>query len=178
MNKLMLIIMVMLIGISMSLGQPAMPDIIIKNLDGESVSSSEVLNKDGHTILFFWSIDDEESLQMIHDISEAWESKTDAELNVEVVGICVNPSSRGDMVKPYIFGNDIQFANYIDENGDLKRALNISSAPFIMLIDQGEELVYMHSGYCPGIPEHVCDQIINYKNNSAINSGKYTLVGK
>jgi len=177
MKQLMSIIMLIMLGTALSFGQQAIPDINIKNLEGENVSSAEILNKEGHTILFFWQFGDEESMQMINDISDAWDTKDANGVDVEIVGICINPNSRNEMVKPYIYGNDIQFANYIDENGALKRAMNIPSAPFIMLIDEGAEMVYMHSGYCPGIPEHVCDQIVNYKNNSAINSGKYTMVG-
>jgi len=75
MKQLMSIIMLIMVGTAMSFGQQAIPDINIKNLEGENVSSGDILNKEGHTILFFWRFGDEESMQMINDISDAWDTK-------------------------------------------------------------------------------------------------------
>ncbi len=176
MKKLMSMIMVMLLSVSVSIGQSAIPNINIKSLEGEYISAVDVLNPEGHTILFFWSMDDDESLRLINDLSEAWDTKKEKGSKVKIVGICVNPNTRADMVKPYIYGNDVQFANYIDENGELRRAMNISAVPFTLLLDKGNQMVFMHNGYCPGIPEFTCDQIVNLNNGSAVNRGKLTML--
>jgi hypothetical protein len=177
MKKLIIMIMAVLFTCKLGFGQMAIPEIDVKNLEGNYVSTSELLNREGYTIILFWSSDDEESLNMLNEVNDAWNTQLLEEESVEIVGICINTGTRDDLVKPFIYGSDIQFANYIDENGSLKRALNISSTPFIMLVDRSEEMVYMHSGYCPGMPDLVCDQIALNKNNTAKKTPKYTMVG-
>jgi len=51
------------------------------------------------------------------------------------------------------------FGVFLDINQDFKRALNIQSVPFTVLIDQTGKIVYTHSGYVEGDETILEDEI-------------------
>jgi hypothetical protein len=48
---------------------------------------------------------------------------------------------------------------YVDKNGDFKRAIGISEAPFTILFDQQMRFYCRHSGHCGNIDELVCQKV-------------------
>ncbi len=51
------------------------------------------------------------------------------EKGVKFVAICVDCTGRIDHVKPIVYGQNIEMEVYVDRNGDLKRAMNVSYTP-------------------------------------------------
>ena len=50
---------------------------------------------------------------------------------------------------------------YTDENSELAKSLNISSIPFVMIVDDGKT-VYSHTGYTPGSERLLVEKALSF----------------
>ena len=131
------------------LGEQKLPDVTISDVDGKKVNIAD-LNKSGKvTVLSFWAtwcIPCKKELTNIADQYEEWQKK----YNVQVVAVSIDDSRSAGKVKPYIESQKWTYEVLLDVNQDLKRALNIQSVPFSVLVDANGKIVSTHSGYVEG----------------------------
>ena len=69
--------------------------------------------------------------------------------NIEVIAISTDDARTKKRVRPMINGKDWNFKILLDENHDLKRALNIVGIPHT-IITKGTKIIYRRIGYSPG----------------------------
>ena len=67
-----------------------------------------------------------------------------------MVAVSIDDSRSAGKVKPYIESQKWTYEVLLDVNQDLKRALNIQSVPFSVLVDANGKIVSTHSGYVEG----------------------------
>jgi thioredoxin-like negative regulator of GroEL len=63
-------------------------------------------------------------------------------------------------VKPFVRGKGWKFDVFTDVNSELKRALNITDVPHVILFKNGK-IVYRHTGYIAGEEENLFETIKN-----------------
>ena len=78
-----------------------------------------------------------------------------------MVAISTDDSRTKKRVRPMINGKDWDFKILLDENHDLKRALNIVGIPHT-LITKGSEIILRRVGYSPGEEAELYEFIKNY----------------
>ena len=89
-------------------------------------------------------------LDAISEIYQDWQDET----NVEVIAISTDDARTRRRVKPLINGKDWEFKIYVDENQDLKRALNINILPYVIIVKDGK-IIHTRTGYTPGSEEEL-----------------------
>ena len=144
--KTSLSILFILLSIS-SLSQNIVPNTKLKNLESEFIYTNDVLNENNFYIVSFWAtwcIPCINELDAIVDIYEELEKD-----NVEVIAISTDDARTKKRVRPMINGKDWNFKILLDENHDLKRALNIVGIPHT-IITKGTKIIYRRIGYSPG----------------------------
>jgi peroxiredoxin len=144
--KTSLSILFILLSIS-SLSQNIVPNTKLKNLEGEFIYTNDVLTENNFYIVSFWAtwcIPCINELDAIVDIYEELEKD-----NVEVIAISTDDARTKKRVRPMINGKDWNFKILLDENHDLKRALNIVGIPHT-IITKGTKIIYRRIGYSPG----------------------------
>ena len=128
----------------------SLPSVNVKTLDGKIVNIQEFV-KTGHiTIMFFWETTCRPSgkgLDNILDIYEDWQKK----FNCDLLAISIDDSRNNSKIKPFVNGKGWPYTILTDENMDLARALNIANCPYILIIDQQNNIVYRHYGYVEGL---------------------------
>ena len=125
-----------------------LPNITLKSLDGKSVTTQEISKSDNIKVLSFWAtwcVPCINELDAISEVYEEWQDET----KVEIIAISTDDSRTRKRVKPLVNGKGWEYQILFDENQDLKRALNITSLPHVVIVKNGE-IVYRHSGYTPG----------------------------
>jgi len=130
-----------------SLSQNIVPNTKIKNLESEFIYTNDVLNQNNFYIVSFWAtwcIPCINELDAIVDIYEDLEKD-----NIEVIAISTDDARTKKRVRPMISGKDWNFKILLDENHDLKRALNIVGIPHT-IITKGTKIIYRRVGYSPG----------------------------
>ena len=144
--KTSLSILFILLSVS-SLSQNNVPNTKLKNLESEFIYTNDVLTENNFYIVSFWAtwcIPCINELDAIVDIYEELEKD-----NIEVIAISTDDARTKKRVRPMINGKDWNFKILLDENHDLKRALNIVGIPHT-IITKGTKIIYRRIGYSPG----------------------------
>lgn len=134
------------------LAQKSLPDIQIKDLKGQTISSKQLAETSQPTIISFWATWCKPCLQEINAIVEnleAWQKET----NVKFIAISVDDSRSKARVPTFVNSKKWKFDVYIDENSDLQRALNVLNVPHTFILDANGKIIYQHTSYALGDEE-------------------------
>lgn len=141
-----------------STSSAALPDITVKNMDGEDVNLNSYGTNNKITIISFWATWCKpciKELKNMNELIEEWQENYD----VELVAVSVDDSRNMVKVKPMVNGLGWDFDILLDPNGDVQRAMNVANPPVTFLVDKMGNIVYTHTGYVEGdeyeLEEHI-----------------------
>ncbi|MCC5943907.1 MAG: TlpA family protein disulfide reductase [Bernardetiaceae bacterium] len=125
------------------------PEVAVADLKGNKILIHEELNTDGPTLISFWATWCKpciNELNAIHDDYIDWQDDT----GVKVIAISIDDSRSRTRVPTIANGKGWEFDVYIDENSDLRRALNVNNVPHTFILDKNGKIIYQHTAYNPG----------------------------
>ena len=126
-----------------------LPQVELKDLQGNSVNTSE-LNNDGKPFIvsFFatWCKPCLRELKAIHEVYPDWKEET----GVKLIAISIDEGQNADRVKPLVDAQGFEYEVLLDPNGDFKRAMNVNMIPPVFVIDGKGNVAYAHTGYTEG----------------------------
>ena len=96
----------------------------------------------------------------IAEIYNEWQDET----GVKIVAISIDDSRSKAKVAPYVNSSDWEYEVYLDQNGDLKRAMGVSSIPHTFLLNKNNEIVWQHKGYVDGDEYKLLKEIKKLQN--------------
>lgn len=126
-----------------------LPNVTVKDINGKSVNVSKLSNDGKPIIVSFWATWCKpciRELKAIHEVYPDWQDET----GVKVVIVSIDEAQNAQKVKPLVDGMGWEYDVLLDSNGDIKRALNIQTVPFVMVLDGKGKTVYQHTGYTDG----------------------------
>ena len=141
--------------------QITIPNINLNTLSGKSVKIQDEISKDKITILSFWAswcVPCINELDAISEVYEDWQE----DFNLELIAISTDDARTQKRIRPMVNGKGWPYKILLDKNQELKRALNISTLPQIIIL-KDSKIIYIHSGYSPGVEDEFYDII---KENS------------
>lgn len=150
-----------ILGIVLSLSaqaQEKMPTIQIKDMQGNVVDASTLSNDGKPIIISFWATWCKpciRELTAIHDMYPDWQEET----GVKVIAISIDDSRQSAKVRPFVTSQGWEYEIYLDENSDLRRALNVNNIPHTFLLDGEGNIVWQHNGYIPGDEDHLYELV-------------------
>lgn len=142
--------------------QKSLPDVSIKDLKGQTISIKQLAETYQPTIISFWATWCKPCLQEINAIVEnleEWQKET----NVKFIAISVDDSRSKARVPIFVNSKKWDFEVYIDENGDLQRALNVLNVPHTFILDTNGKIIYQHTSYASGDEETYIDIVRKLK---------------
>ena len=145
-------------------GQSALrkiPEIQLKNLNGENVNSTGLLNKDGLTVISFWATWCKPCILELSSMKELY-SNWQKETNVKIVAVSIDDSRNNSKVGPLVNGKGWLYDIALDANGDFKRALNVNNIPHTFLLNANGEILWQHNSYAPGDEDDLFELIKKY----------------
>lgn len=131
----------------LSHAQTSVPDIKLNDINGKSLSIKEY-SKDKLIVFSFWATWCVPCINELDAISEDYDTKK-SELKFELIAVSIDDEKTKSRVKPLVSGKGWDYKILMDTNQAFKRAMNISSVPFVVVVKNGK-VVYTHSGYTPG----------------------------
>jgi len=134
-----------------------MPKMSLKNLEGETISTAELAKSDDVKVFSFWATWCVPCINELDAISEVYEDWQD-ETNVEIIAVATDDTRTKKRIRPMVNGKSWEYTVLLDDNQDLKRALNISTIPHVVVVKNGK-IVYRHTGYTPGAEEELYEVI-------------------
>jgi thiol-disulfide isomerase/thioredoxin len=142
-----------------SFSQESLPSIKIKSISGKEINFSEIAkaSKDTLLVVSFWATWCIPCVAELDNISDEIKEKQ-AIKPFKFIGIAIDDSRTAQRVKPFVKGKGWQFDVYTDVNSDLKRALNVTDVPHVLII-KNNKIVYRHTGYIAGEEDNLYEKI-------------------
>lgn|SRR5690554_1240024 len=128
--------------------QSKLPNVTLKDLKGKSVNIAQYGKSDKPVIVSFWATwcgPCLKELEAINKVYDKWQKET----GVELVAVSIDDSRTRSRVKPLVNGKSWDYTILLDENQELKRAMNVINPPYTIVVYKGQ-IVYSHTGYTPG----------------------------
>lgn len=144
---------------SLSFAQEKLPNVVLKDMDGNSVNLSELSNNGKPFIINFWATwcaPCKRELNTISEMYEDWQEET----GVKLYAVSIDDQRTVDRVKTYANANNWEYTVLLDTNSDLKRAMGVNNVPFTFLVDGKGNIVYKHNNYNPGDEEDLYKKIV------------------
>ena len=133
-------------------------NVILKDLDGQSVPSSVIQNNGKPIILSFWATwckPCNRELDAIKEVYDEWQHET----GVKLVAVSIDDARSAARVRPWVNGKDWPFEVFLDQNKDLAHALNVGAdVPHTFIINGDGEIVWQHKGYQDGGEEELLEK--------------------
>ncbi len=123
------------------------PDFKLKNLKNRTVSFSEIKGEK-LTVIDFWATWCKPCVRSIPKLVAVYEKYKNQ--GVQFIGINVDGTRNLPKVRPYVRALKITYPVLLDINDQLRNDLRIVSIPYILVVDQNNNIVFTHIGYRPG----------------------------
>jgi thiol-disulfide isomerase/thioredoxin len=135
-----------------------LPSVEVKTLEGDALNIQKVENKGNPIVISFWATWCKPCKKELNNIAEVYEDWQD-ETGVKLIAISIDDSRNMHKVAPYVNSSDWDYEVYLDPNGDLKRAMGVSTVPHTFLLNGKNEIVWQHRGYMEGDEDELLEQI-------------------
>lgn len=135
------------------------PEVQLKNTDGETVNTGELENDGNPIIISFWATwctPCKKELNTINDMYIDWQDET----GVRLVAVSIDDERTKNRVVPYVDSKAWDYQVLLDPNGEFKRAMGVNNVPHTFLLDGQGNIVYSHNNYAPGDEYELYDKII------------------
>jgi len=156
--KRLLLSLSFLLTVSFSYGQDKVPSIKIKDLKGNLVDASTLHKKGKPTIISFWATWCKPCIRELNAINDEYIDWVD-ETGVELIAISIDDTRQSSKVRPFVVSQGWDYDIYLDENSELRRALNVNNIPHTFLLNESGEIVWQHNGYLPGDEDHLYELV-------------------
>ena len=119
------------------------------------------LDEEKFYILSFWATWCVPCINELDALNEVYDELSN-KLNFKVLAISTDDARTKRRVRPLVNGKRWKFDVLLDENHDLKRALNISGLPHTVITKQNQ-ILHRRVGYAPGEELDLFDKLRQYE---------------
>ena len=130
-----------------------LPSANLQTIDNKTISTKTISSKEGLVVMSFWATWCVPCINELDAISEVFEDWKD-EVNFTFYAVSIDDARTKNRIRPMVKGKSWPYQVLIDDNQDLKRGLNISSMPYVIVLKKGE-IVHKHTGYTQGAEEEL-----------------------
>lgn len=131
----------------------------LKTMAGKEIDFSDIISnsKDTMVVVSFWATWCIPCIAELDNINDEYKEKQLVK-PFKFIGIAIDDSRTAQRVKSFVKGKGWQFDVYQDINSELKRSLNITDVPNVLII-KNNKIVYRHTGYIAGEEDNLFEKI-------------------
>ncbi|WP_201981780.1 TlpA family protein disulfide reductase [Hymenobacter rubidus] len=137
-----------------------LPAVSIRTLDGKSISTAALpgVGQGKPVIISFWATWCKPCIAELTNIHELFPD-LQAETGAQLIAISIDDARNAAKVGPLTKGRGWTYPVYLDQNQDLKRALNVNNIPHTFLLDGAGNIVWQHNAYNEGDENHLLELV-------------------
>lgn len=135
--------------------QQQFPSVRLRDLDGHTVDFADLAarGRDTALVVSFWATWCVPCIAELDNITDDLAERS-PDTPFRLVGVSIDDTRTSNRVKPFVRGKGWDFDILMDTNSELKRALNITDVPHMMVI-RGGRVIYRRTGYTAGAEEEL-----------------------
>ena len=142
------------------LSYPQLPNINLKDVNGNTKNLSKFSNNGNPIIISFWATWCKPCKAELNTIAEEYDDWVD-ETGVKLIAISIDDARSSTRVEPYINAQGWEYMILLDPNGDYKRAMNVNNVPHTFLVNGNSKIVWDHNNYSPGDEDELYEKLVN-----------------
>ena len=135
-----------------------LPKVTVKTLNGSKVNFNEIDNGSSPIVISFWATWCKPCIKELNNIAEVYDDWQE-ETGVKIIAVSIDDTRSMSKVAPFVNSSDWQYEVYLDPNGNLKRAMGVSTVPHTFLLNKNKEIVWQHKSYVEGDEEKLFKEI-------------------
>ena len=137
-----------------------LPAVSIRTLDGKPISTNALpgVGQGKPVIISFWATWCKPCIAELSNIHELFPD-LQKETGATLIAISIDDARNAAKVGPLAKGRGWDYPVYLDQNQDLKRALNVNNVPHTFLLDGGGNIVWQHNAYNEGDENGLIDLV-------------------
>lgn len=142
-----------------------LPDVTIKDINGQAFSTSKISNNGKPVIITFWATWCKPCMKEHDAINEVYYDWVE-ETGVKLYAVSIDNTRSSSRVKPTVDGRGWEFDVLTDVNQDFKRAMNVNEPPHTFILDGTGTIRWQHVGYMDGGEKEyieIVKQLLNEK---------------
>lgn len=137
-----------------------LPAVSLRTLDGRPVSTAELpgVGQGQPIIISFWATWCKPCIAELTNIKELFPD-LQKETGVQLIAVSIDDARNAAKVGPLARGRGWTYPVYLDQNQDLKRALNVNNIPHTFLLNGAGEIVWQHNAYNEGDENYLIELV-------------------
>lgn len=146
-----------------SRAQGTLPNITLRDLDGNTVQTASLENDGKPILICFWATwcsPCKKELNTYAELYDAWREET----GVTIYAVTVDDQRTVGSVAPYVNGQSWEYEILLDTNKQFQQAMGVTAPPHTFLLDGTGKIVWQHSGYMAGDEEEVYKELLKLKS--------------
>lgn len=144
---------------AVQLSAQTIPDVSVENMKGVKVSAKTICLADKPTVVSLWATWCKPCIQELDAVSEVLEDWK-KEVDFRFAAVSIDDARAVSKARTYASARGWEGMDFFfDSNAELRRELNVSSIPYVLIYDASGKLIYSHVGYHPGGEEEILAQL-------------------
>ncbi len=134
------------------------PAAVVKKLDGTKVNSNTFSNDGKPIIISFWATWCKPCKKELDAIAEEYDDWV-KETGVKLIAISIDDVRSSAKVSTDVKTKGWKYEVYLDENQDLKRAMNVNNVPHTFIVNGNGQIVWSHNSYIDGDEQKLYENV-------------------
>ena len=155
--KKLLLATLLLLGI-VTTASAQLPKVMLKSIDGKSVSTDTLSNNGKPFIIDFfatWCKPCNRELSAIGEVYEDWVAET----GVKLYAVSIDKAQNANKVKPLVNQHGWPYEVLLDSNSEFRKSFGGEMIPFVIICDGEGKVVFKHNGYTEGAEQELIEKV-------------------
>ncbi len=151
--------LILALGFSASCEAQTVASVNLKNLEGITTNTADLVGNGNPTIVCFWATwcsPCKRELNNYMDYYADWQDETGA----QIIAVSIDDSRSMSRVAPFVMSSGWEYEVLLDPGRDFARAMQVINVPHTFLVNGEGEVVWTHNNYAEGDEEELYEELL------------------